>query len=259
MNNLPAEQRASRLIAFAITRQKTSMEGYLQLLEDYEVSSDFRDTVHNVAEGFDIVVHPESGKAYGLLISAKGVDSMVAPNLGLFDKMLGLDEGNFPTSSALREKVQMRRAVLVLLHVAVSATLFPTAESLESDETLHERSASARTVVDVLKNLQDKVEDDNGDFFDPAFLDSSHALNEIADERTEVKRKSGHSKLELAQALMKRYAEQGLLVPVDKNADYPIYKPTMLYLVQLRSRTFTIVQTMRELLDSDKPLMEGVA
>ncbi|MEZ8097128.1 hypothetical protein ACED51_23770 [Photobacterium swingsii] len=252
MNNFPIEQRASRLIGLAITRQKTNTEGYLQLLTDYEVDGDFRDTVHNIAEGFDIVVHPESGKAYGLLTSAKGVDSMVAPNLGLFDKMLGLDEGKFPANSALREKVQMRRAVLVLLHVAVSATLFPTAESLESDETLHERSASARSVVDVLKNLQEKVEEVDSEFLDPAFLDSSHALNEIADERTEVKRKTGHSKVELAQVLMKRYAEQGLLVPVDKNADYPIYKPTMLYLVQLRSRTFSIAQTMRELLDADK-------
>ncbi|HGY9608516.1 hypothetical protein [Vibrio harveyi] len=245
-DSVTAERQAYKvgeLIRHGIQRSNLSDQDYHDLLREFEEDIDFKDRVMETARGMGLSVHDESGTDYGLLLSAHR-NSPFSVSLGWYGKTLDLD------TKRIHDNLAYRRASLVLIHVAIASTFFPTSDSLEDIEVLNEKAVTAYAVLDILKSLCSKLQENNNEFVEPAYVSAAEVLMHFPEAIPEKKKNTMASQIEMISAVMDHLFKQKLIFPVDKEAENPAYFPMPIYQVYLRSRSYHVMTLMNEILNS---------
>lgn len=115
---------AARLVykGLAVGQTPASDREYGELVRKYLADPGFRDLVHEVVEAMDLNFLDAVSEERGVLLAPASPESRFAW------RMMDIR----PNSMEEREK-----AMLVLIHLAIAASFFPTAESLEESNTLY--------------------------------------------------------------------------------------------------------------------------
>ena len=116
-------QAAARLVykGLAIGQTPASDREYGELVRKYLADPGFRDLVHEVAEAMELILLDAVSEERGILLAPASRDSRFAWRL--MDIKPGMEEHE--------------KAMLVLVHLAIAASFFPSAESLEEANTLY--------------------------------------------------------------------------------------------------------------------------
>ena len=242
-------QNVGEIIQHGIKREQLTNVNYRNLLEIFESDKEFRSRVFNTAKGMGIRVHDESSLSHGLLLSADR-NGPFSYSVGQFSSKLKWDE------KLIDRDLLVRRAAMVLVNVAISSAFFPTAESLESADTINQRAISYETVLKILVELSDSVLKTETDILDPNYLSAAKALEEMPKARPDISINTLGSLKEMIEAVLRLYAENRLIRVIDRDADTKQYFPTYLYMVQLRARSYSIVTEMRALLENSTEMQE---
>jgi len=246
-DSITAERQAYKigeLIRHGIQRSNLSEQAYFALLREYEEDIDFKDQVLETARGLGLSIHEESGTDYGLLLSAHR-NSPFAISLGWYSKTLELDP------KRIHENLMYRRASLVLIHVAIASTFFPTSDSLESVEALSEKAVTAHAVLDILKTLCTKLQESQHDMVEPAYVSAAEALMHFPEAIPDKKKNSMASQMEMISIVLEHLNKQKLIFPVDKDRESPAYFAMPIFQVYLRSRSYHVMTLMNEIMQSE--------
>lgn len=227
-------QAAGRLLYKALhtTLSPLNDSEYRELLALYRADQTFAGDVQNIAEGMELAILDVSER--GLVVVPASRESRFA--LKMSDIRTGLDA--------------KQKAALLMAHVAVAATFFPTTDGLDDDNFVPPPSSVADfrdTLHALAKNLQATA----GTLPDiPAELApgwdyiASLAVVVPASQRASINSVVGFIKLAL------KHMREGGLVRLDRETedeDNETYTPTMRLRVQLRElalrRLFDIAQS----------------
>jgi hypothetical protein len=139
---------------------------------------------------------------------------------------------------------------MVLIHVAIASTFFPTSDSLEDIEVLSEKAVTAHAVLDILKTLCRNLREKQNELVEPAYVSAAEALMHFPEAIPDKKKNSMASQIEMIAAVLDHLFKQKLIFPVDKDAEKPAYFAMPIYQVYLRSRSYQVMTLMNEILHS---------
>lgn len=218
--------KAARLIykGLAPRGRPSADEDYKELLRRYQASDEFRQSVHSVAEGLELRVLDVS--QYGIVLSPA--------------------EGGLFAMSAADFRAQVNdkdRGVIALIQVAIAATFFPTAESL-NDLDRRPPPATLRQIRDRLiglcRELERRYQAAPTPIMD-GLLEGWRAILQkpVLQERAERDGSKGRSRAALSnldgtiQIVAQRMCEHGCLSE-ERTSDVPLYIALHRYRIQLR-------------------------
>lgn len=229
----PTTRHAAKLVYKSLVTSITPLNDleYRQLLAAYRAYPAFSEQVHAIAEGLELLVLDVSER--GLVVVPATKESKFA--LRMLDFRTALNSS--------------QKAALVLAHVAVAATFFPTAQSLE-DDAIFPPPASVADFRDLLLALAKRLKEVGNDEVElPQSLElgweliCSLPVSRPGDSRANVATVVGF----LSTAL-KEMVNGGLVRPVRGSDDDSAvtYTPTNRFRVQLRElsmrRLFELAQ-----------------
>lgn len=217
---------AARLVYKGLApRQRPIMdEEYRELIKSHEADETFREQVRDIADAMGLAV---------LDVSSHGI--VLAPR----------PESRFATTAAeYRAKVSIEdRGLIALIQVAVAATFFPTAASLEFLERASEVTATAGRIRENLQTLCRGLE--KRFTADPAAVPleleegwrivlRKPSVRDRAERDDERARRAATGDLDgLVQIVLKNLVDNGMLRREDTQRE-PFYLPTRRYRVHLR-------------------------
>lgn len=218
---------AARLVykGLAIGQTPASDREYGELVRKYLAEPAFRDLVHEIVEAMDLVLLDSASEERGLLLAPASHESRFAWRL-MDIRTTSLEEHE--------------KAMLVLAHLAIAASFFPTAESLEEANTTY-YPVSFATVRDRLLAMAKQFA--SGDSEGQAVPDELRSgWSYLADlpARTPVERQVGMRSVEaLLRLAFSRLHEAGCVKLHEKGSAKAdaVYLATPRLLAQLREFT----------------------
>lgn len=217
-------RNASRLVYKSLNAALTPVNdlSYRELLAHYRADPAFADQVHAISEGMELVVLDVSER--GLVVAPTTKDSKFALKMSDIRSVLNADQ----------------KAAMVLAHIAIAATFFPTMDGLE-DDGVSPPPAALANFRDVLVTLARRLKEVGESEVDLPFtlepgweLICSLPLTTPSVKRAGVNTIVGLIAISLAQMVT------GGLVRVVRASDdesLVTYTPTNRFRVQLRELT----------------------
>ena len=223
LTHLSEAQKAVLLLSKGLSPRASALRGdvdYLQLLAHWRAHPEFRRLVHDLApmlglRVIDVLEH-------AIILAPLGPDSVFAATLT--DLRPGIGE--------------MDRGALALVHIAIAATFFPTAEVLTgAQDDFAEVSATPARIAAVLREhcaLLEAESGDDPDLAEAGLAESWRELARLPDTRPDGTHRAALSSLAgMVKLVLNQLHEHGMVHTLD-TAEGKTYIPTPRYRLQVR-------------------------
>lgn len=199
---------------------------YKRLIDKVYSVDDFYKLVCKVAEGLSLDV-VEIGE-FGIVLSALELNSSFSMKLDEYRKELGVEDDSKQDSSS-------KRALLSLVLIAIPATFYPTAETLEEDDGSVAKKATIQEVVTVIRGLSEELIVNNNLEFTQYLKDGASYVNSLPDSIPSQKQDTFSSMYGAIAIIMNHLTEEGLLHYED-DMDGGFYSVRQKYRALLQNR-----------------------
>ena len=223
LKSLSMSQKAVLLLRKGLSPRASALRGdteYQQLLALWRADPEFRRLVHDLAPMLDLRV--VDALDHAIILAPLGPDSVFAATLT--DVRRGIGE--------------MSRGVLALIHIAIAATFFPTAEALAGAQTDHgDVSVSPVRVAALLREHCQQLEaqaSDDPDLEEAGLVEAWRELARMPDTTPEGSQRAAMSSLAgMVKLVLNQLHEHGMVQTLE-TAEGEVYTATPRYRLQVR-------------------------
>lgn len=200
---------------------------YKNLIDKIYSDDNFYLLTKRIAEGLllDVVDVNE----YGIVLSPLDSNSPFVMKLSHYRKELGVDDISNQDSTS-------KRALLSLILVAIPATFYPTAETLEDDDGNIAKKATVKEVSNLLRELSEKIISEKEDEKSIVYLQKGASyILELPDKIPNQKKDTFSSLYGAVSIIMRHFNQDDLLYfEEDKEDGYYLVKHKYRALLQNR-------------------------
>ena len=215
--------KAARLIYMGLQPKITPSKDreYKDLIQLAMSSDKFRDMVQTVAQGLSLYVVDISER--GIILSPEDLGSLFKMTLTEYRRELGGDD------------TDAKPGLIALVQVAIAATFFPTAESLDDDDWLSE-SKGVRNFDNVLVGMCEKVaSEDDPEAVSPFLRQSGETVLTMPEIMPDAKKLTLKSRTG-AIGIVVKHLEENRMVKRENTTEGETWFPTYRYQQLLRRR-----------------------
>jgi len=226
--NLNDVYDASALIKKGLSKKlsPTSDLEYKRLIDKVYSVDEFARLVRKIAEGLSLDV-VEIGE-FGIVLSVLDLNSSFSMKLDEYRKELGVEDDSKQASIS-------KRALLALILIAIPATFYPTAETLEEDDGSIAKIATVKEVVTVIRLLSEQVISNKSVELAQYLKDGASYVNSLPDSIPSQKQDTFSSMYGATTIIMKHFTEEGLLY-YQEDIDEGFYSVRQKYRALLQNR-----------------------
>ncbi len=215
--------KAARLVYKGMHPKATPSKDreYKDLIHLSMSSDSFRDMVRAVAEGFSLIVVDISER--GIILSPENLDSLFKMTLTEYRRELG------------GEDTDAKPGLIALVQVAIAATFFPTAESLDDDDWLSE-SKRLNDFDSVLVGMCEKIAgEDDPELVSPFLRQSGEMVLNMPGIIPDAKKSTLKARAG-AVAIVVKHLEENRMLKRENTSEGDTFFPTYRYQQMLRRR-----------------------